>query len=97
VEALLGEFTGLSPLFRVVVTPRDALLEVRLEVESGAVDGTALAGALRERLLGGCPCLGVDAAKNAIQSVIVEIVKPGGIERVERTGKIRRVVDRRLG
>ena len=31
-----------------------------------------------------------------LNPLAVELVSPGGIERIQRTGKIRRVIDRRL-
>jgi phenylacetate-CoA ligase len=93
---ILDEFSGLDPVYRVVVEPREALLFVRIEVETSAYADEMLASRVRDRVVMVCPCFGVDVEENGIGELRIVLLAPGGIERVERTGKVRRVVDARV-
>lgn len=85
VVAVVSGFPELAAAPQLVIEV-PAGLAVRVEASGGEPD--ALAAALRARLLAAVP--GLDGLP-----LRVEVVGPGGLERVGRTGKVVRIVDRR--
>ena len=85
VVAVVAGFPELAASPQLVLTEPPAL---GVRVEASAGDPAGLASLLREGLAAALPGL-------AGLPLTVEVVGPGGLERVGRTGKVVRIVDRR--
>ncbi len=90
-------FPELSGFFQVRVEPVGVNLRVRFLVETRepGEPPAGLAERVRAALLEKAPPLRGAGGVNLVEEVTVELLPPEGIGRVERTGKIRRIVDLR--
>lgn len=100
IQEALGHVPGLSFNFQVVMAKkghRDTL-SVRAEVKSQAALRRAaqLRSLLWKEIAKHCEDLQESVRLGWLDKPEIEVLKPGAIERVERTGKIRRVLDRRV-
>jgi phenylacetate-CoA ligase len=96
----IGEFAELTPTYQLVITHQAELVVFELSVEAlqpAAVGDAALVERVRQAVLRRSPALGQDAALNLVKEVRVRIVPDRSLERVARTGKVRRIIDRRMG
>lgn len=91
-EAAMAQ-EGLSGPLQLVVTRRDDRDLLTLRVESPLPD---LARVLAEGVTARLEPLRRIISRGQLNPLEVEVLPPGGIARVARTGKIRQVVDRRL-
>jgi phenylacetate-coenzyme A ligase PaaK-like adenylate-forming protein len=96
VGSVLAEFSQFSPSFRLLVHPVADQVHLTIEVESNSQDGSEIVRSVADKLKLRCKALGVDAVLNCITLLEVKLVKPGELERIARTGKIRRVIDGRI-
>jgi phenylacetate-coenzyme A ligase PaaK-like adenylate-forming protein len=76
---------------------RDALI-IRVEArpEGAGGDLNALANAAREAVVAGLPVLASALKDGSLATLAVEVLLTGSLERNERTGKLIRLVDRRI-
>jgi phenylacetate-coenzyme A ligase PaaK-like adenylate-forming protein len=98
VEAAMAPFRELSGAFQVRVEGLEERAKVTFRIEAAASGGTdpALAERVRGSILETARAYR-DPRNWAMEDLIVEILPPGTIDRVPRTGKIRRIDDRRVG
>ncbi|MCE7870002.1 aldehyde dehydrogenase family protein [bacterium CPR1] len=94
VAAALDAVSGLSHLFQLVATREGAADSLTVKVES-ASDGAELASRARESLLSRSGELEEALREGWLRRLEVELLPPGELPRIPRTGKIRRVVDQR--
>jgi len=96
----VADVPELSSTFQVLVDAEGAyrVLTFRVEVKHESTDRSD--PHLRERLVEALkrrsPSLGQHFDLNLIKELRVELEPPNGIERIARTGKVRRIIDRRL-
>lgn len=100
IQNALGKVPDLSFNFQVVITKKghkDALA-IKAEVKDPAALARAgeLADLLWKELARHCEDLHESVRLKWLDKPVIEVLKPNSIERVLRTGKIRRVVDRRV-
>ncbi len=100
IQEALGRVTDLSFNFQVVIAKkghRDALA-IRAEVKDPAAlaRGGELGDLLWRELEKHCEDLHESVRMGWLEKPEIEVLKPGAIDRVQRTGKIRRVVDKRV-
>ncbi len=98
VERALMPFGDLSGVFQIRVEDRADRALVTFRVETGsvcpAVGDAGLADRIRESILGTAQVYR-DPRNRALEDLVVEVLPPGAIDRVARTGKVRRIDDRR--
>ncbi|NDV26841.1 phenylacetate--CoA ligase family protein [Desulfovibrio sp. JC010] len=95
----LGKFDELAPVFQVRLDLNADKTDIIVRVEAAdcdAVDDFQLTSKVYECLSGDIPAVGTNRDKNNIRAFKILIVPSGGIPRVETTGKIRRVIDKRF-
>jgi phenylacetate-coenzyme A ligase PaaK-like adenylate-forming protein len=98
VRAAVGRVPGLNSMAQVVLEREEAgeVLTIRVErVASGAPGGSELA--LRAALLTGVEALRDLVGQGRVARFAIEVLEVGQLPRLERTGKIRRVIDLRQG
>ncbi|MHB2016492.1 MAG: acyl-CoA reductase [Candidatus Xenobia bacterium] len=94
IASALGQVPGVSALFQIVAD-RDGVkdrLTIRAEY-TGALDG--LQHKVRDALLAAHGELHEALREGWLGSLEVEMLPPGGLPRIRRTGKIKKVIDRR--
>ncbi|MCE5241553.1 MAG: hypothetical protein LLF99_00010 [Desulfobacteraceae bacterium] len=100
IDEAIGRFPQLSSFFQVTVEPKEemAVLTIRIEAKADVLDEsfTTKPEEYLQVLVSLSPALGTHRGLNLIGDIKVEFVPANSIERVVRTGKIRRVVDRRV-
>ncbi|GAA0127504.1 hypothetical protein UT300019_34100 [Clostridium sp. CTA-19] len=100
VHEALKNVNEVSPFFQVVVDNVDEMRDVTFKIETKDKDMALKGDILKEKIVtslkSNIRSLGIDYKKNLINDLKIEILPPFGIERVGRTGKIRRIVDRRV-
>jgi phenylacetate-coenzyme A ligase PaaK-like adenylate-forming protein len=100
IDEAIGRFPQLSSFFQVTVEPDAEMiaLTIRIEAKAEVVDRdlTAKAAEFLQTIQGLSPALGMHRDINLIKDIKVEFIPSNAIERVSRTGKIRRVVDKRV-
>jgi phenylacetate-CoA ligase len=99
IQDAVSATAGLSRDFQAIVFkkgPKDAL-KIRVQARPGTASGKreGLAKRLSARLRESCEDLARSLESGLLGEPEIEILPPGAIERVARTGKLRRVVDRR--
>lgn len=101
VQDAVGKVPGLTFNFQVVIEKkghRDGLAIKAEAADAGRLkDAPSLAAALWESLQSHCEDLKESVRMGWLDRPAIEVLRPGAIERVQRTGKIRRVIDRRVG
>lgn len=98
VRAAVGRVPGLNSMAQIVLEREAAgdALTIRVErVEAGSTGGFDLA--LRAALLSGVEALRDLVGQGLLARFAVEVLDVGQLPRLERTGKIRRVIDLRQG
>jgi phenylacetate-coenzyme A ligase PaaK-like adenylate-forming protein len=100
IQNALGKVPDLSFNFQVVIGKkghRDTLV-IRVEVKDVAVLARAgeLGDLLWKEIVKHCGDLHESVRLKWLEKPAVEVLKPNTIERIQRTGKIRKVVDRRV-
>jgi len=99
IQEAVSAVQGLSRDFQLIVSkkgPQDALkLRVEAESRSALERRKRLEAGLRSRLRERCKDLAWSLGRGLLGEPEIEILPPGAIERVARTGKLRRVVDQR--
>ncbi|CCO24125.1 phenylacetate--CoA ligase family protein [Maridesulfovibrio hydrothermalis] len=99
IGSCLGKFKQLAPVFQVRLELNGNEIDIIIRVEAGdceAVDDYELASNVYRCLSEDIETLGKNREKNNIRAVKVLVVPTGGIPRIEATGKIRRVIDKRF-
>lgn len=102
IQNALGKVPELSFNFQVVIDKKghkDTLkirVEARDAVTAAAKSGEDLGRRLMDEIGGHCEDLKDSIRMKWLDRPEIEILKPGTIERVQRTGKIRRVIDKRV-
>lgn len=94
----LGKFKELAPVFqvRLELNGKDTEIIVRVEAaDCDAVDDYELNSKVYRCMCNDIDVLGKNREKNKIRSCKILVVPSGGIPRIETTGKIRRVIDKR--
>ncbi|WP_319759012.1 phenylacetate--CoA ligase family protein [Maridesulfovibrio sp.] len=95
----LGKFSELAPVFQLRLDLNGEQTDIIIRVEaadSEAVDDYQLASSIYKCLSAEIPAVGINRRKNNIRAFKILVVPSGGIARVETTGKIRRVIDKRF-
>ncbi|WP_415714507.1 phenylacetate--CoA ligase family protein [Maridesulfovibrio sp.] len=95
----LGKFSELAPVFQVLLDLNADKTDIIIRVEAAdcdAVDDYQLASQVYKCLSNDIPAVGDNRQKNNIRAFKILVVPSGGIPRVETTGKIRRVIDKRF-
>ena len=99
-QSALGGVPELSFNFQVVIEKkghRDELrIKVEVKTEKDLQNSKVLAARLWEEISAYCEDLRESVKTKLLDRPAIEILSPNAIERVPRTGKIRRVVDKRL-
>ncbi|HAS89730.1 MAG TPA: CoF synthetase [Desulfovibrio sp.] len=99
IGSCIGNFKELAPVFqvRLDLNGKDTDIIIRIEAADGdAVDDYQLTSRIYECLCKDIPAVGTNRSKNNIRAFKILVVPSGGIQRVETTGKIRRVIDKRF-
>lgn len=100
IQEALGRVPDLSFNFQVVIDKKGHRDTLRLRAEVKDPAALARAGELGDLLWRSiekhCADLHESVRMKWLDKPEIEVLKPGAIERVQRTGKIRRVVDRRV-
>ncbi|ACS80728.1 phenylacetate--CoA ligase family protein [Maridesulfovibrio salexigens] len=99
IDSCLGNFRELTPIFqvRLDLNGKETDIIIRIEAADGdAVDDYQLSSNVYECLTSKIPAVGANRKKNSIRAFKILVVPSGGIQRVETTGKIRRVIDKRF-
>jgi phenylacetate-CoA ligase len=99
IDSCLGNFKELTPIFqvRLDLNGKETDIIIRVEAADGdAVDDYQLSSNVYECLTSKIPAVGANRKKNSIRAFKILVVPSGGIQRVETTGKIRRVIDKRF-
>lgn len=97
VARTLDEFEGLGHLFQLVVSQRGPKDHLCLLVEHNQVNEPPTTVAIETALRAQVRELDEALAAGWLEPLEVIILAPGGIPRVERTGKVRVIVDQRAG
>ena len=96
----LGKVADLSFNFQVVIDKKGHKDTLKLRVEVKDPAALARAGELGDLLWRAiekhCADLHESVRMRWLDKPEIEVLKPGAIERIQRTGKIRRVIDRRV-
>lgn len=96
----LKEFDEISSFFQILVENVGERRDVTIKIETkGALvncNESMLLDKISHSLKTKIKCIGIDKEKNLIGEIKVELLPPYGIDRVGRTGKIRRIVDKRI-
>ncbi len=94
----LSTVDDLSTFYQVVVENDGAGKRITFRIETRKPDENRndIEKISRKVLKEKCVALGRDAKLNLIRHMDIDIVAPGTIERVGRTGKIRRIIDRTM-
>lgn len=93
VSAALEGWPGLTGAVQLVGEKAQGRDRIRVRVEGEPAEDT---GSLRRHLLETVPGLARRLREGLLGDLVVEVVKPGALPRNPATGKLRRVVDRRL-
>lgn len=100
VQNAVGKVPGLTFNFQVVIEKKGHRDALTVRVEAGEAGLLKSASAVRdnlwEQLQSHCEDLKESVKMGWLERPGIEILRPGAIERVQRTGKIRRVIDRRV-
>ncbi|WP_421902737.1 phenylacetate--CoA ligase family protein [Maridesulfovibrio sp.] len=99
ISSCLGNFRELAPVFQIRLDLNGEETDIIIRVEAAdadAVDDYQLSSKVYECLTDDIPAVGVNRKKNSIRAFKILVVPSGGIQRVETTGKIRRVIDKRF-
>ena len=100
IQNALGKVPGLSFNFQVVIDKKGHkdTLKIRVEAKAGGAVGNreALGPRLMSVIGAHCEDLRDSIRMKWLDEPVIEILKPGAIDRVQRTGKIRCVVDKRV-
>ncbi|WP_415716511.1 phenylacetate--CoA ligase family protein [Maridesulfovibrio sp.] len=99
IGSCLGKFKELAPVFQVRIDLNGEETEIIVRVEAAdcdAVDDYQLSSKICECLRNEIPAVGANRQKNRIHAFKILIIPSGGIPRVQTTGKIRRVIDKRF-
>lgn len=99
IGSCLGNFRELAPVFQVRLDLNGEETDIIIRVEAAdceAVDDYQLTSKVYECLSNDIPAVGSNRQKNSIRAFKILVVPSGGIQRVETTGKIRRVIDKRF-
>jgi len=100
IQSALGGVPELSFNFQVVIEKRGHRDELKIKVEVKAEkdlrNSKVLAGRLWKEIADYCEDLRESVKMKLLDRPAIEILEPSAIERIQRTGKIRRVVDKRL-
>lgn len=95
----LKDIEEISPFFQVLVDNANEMRNITFKVEAKNSDILINNNMLKNKILtslkSNIPSIGADYKKNLIKDIRVELLPPFGIERIGRTGKIRRIIDRR--
>ena len=96
VAEVLAEFSELTPEYQVELAPEKNLLRVIVRVETREEKAySGLNQRITQRLANCIKSLGQFAEENRLSGVDVLVLAPDSIERISRTGKIRRLIDKR--
>jgi phenylacetate-coenzyme A ligase PaaK-like adenylate-forming protein len=100
IQNALGKVPDLSFNFQVVIDKkghRDTLA-IRVEVKDAAAlaRGGELADLLWREVEGHCEDLHESVRMKWLDKPVIDVLKPNAIERIQRTGKIRKVIDKRV-
>ncbi|WP_432736711.1 phenylacetate--CoA ligase family protein [Maridesulfovibrio sp. FT414] len=99
IGSCLKEFRQLAPVFQVRLELNGKETDIILRVEASdceAVDDYELSSKVYRCMSNKIEAIGSNREKNSIRVFKILIVPPGGIPRIETTGKIRRVIDKRF-
>lgn len=99
IGSCLGKFNELAPVFQVRLDLNGEETDIIIRVEaadSDAVDDYELSSKVYECLRCDIPAVGSNRRENSIRAFKILVVPSGGIPRVQTTGKIRRVIDKRF-
>ncbi len=100
IQEALGKVPDLSFNFQVLIAKRGHKDTLTIRAEVKDPDALARAGELGDLLwreiARHCEDLAESVRMRWLDKPEIEVLRPGAIERIQRTGKIRRVVDRRL-
>ncbi|HCE96969.1 MAG TPA: hypothetical protein DER10_00560 [Elusimicrobia bacterium] len=100
IQNALGKVPELGFNFQVIIEKkghRDKLqVKVEVKAEKDLQNSKILAGRLWKKITEYCGDLRESVKMKWLDRPVIEILKPNTIERILRTGKIRRVIDRRV-
>ncbi|PIU19248.1 MAG: hypothetical protein COT18_08450 [Elusimicrobia bacterium CG08_land_8_20_14_0_20_59_10] len=100
IQNALGRVPGLGFNFQVIIGKKGHkdTLAIRVEAKDAAAPARAgeLGGLLWCALETHCADLHESVRMKWLDKPVIEVLKPNAIERIQRTGKIRRVIDKRV-
>jgi phenylacetate-CoA ligase len=100
IQEALGKVPDLTFNFQVLIAKKGHkdTLAIRVELKDPAAMARAgeLADLLWREISKHCEDLQESVRMKWLDKPVIEVLKPGSIERVQRTGKIRKVVDKRV-
>ncbi len=100
IQNALGKVPDLGFNFQVVIDKKGHRDMLKIRVEVKTTGALAKAGELAELLWGEieghCADLHESVRMKWLDKPEIEVLKPNSIERIQRTGKIRRVIDKRI-
>lgn len=99
-ENITQSFKELSQFFQIVINPAghelDLCIKLELQETLSKSQYDYLLRAVNEKIQLNSPALGKNSGLNLIRRLDLNILDSGGIERIERTGKIKKIIDNRL-
>lgn len=99
IGSCLGKFKELTPVFQIRLDLNGEKTDIIVRVEAAdcdAVDDYDLNSKIFRCLSCDIDAVGKNREKNSIRAFKILVVPSGGIPRIETTGKIRRVIDKRF-
>lgn len=83
-------------VMQLCLEPDGVYTRVLLTVETKHSADSAIRANLESKLKDGIPALSMGTEKSFITEFVLSLAAPGSLERVERSGKVRRIIDHRV-
>lgn len=96
IEKAISFFEGLALNFQIIVDRQNARDKIEIIIESNKEISHDMLTKIQKKILENSHDLAQSVKMGWIDPPIIKIVPPDTIQRLERTGKIKRVVDRRI-
>lgn len=100
VQGVLKNVKEVSPFFQIIIKNVDKMRDIIFKIETKSknvnYNKEMLINKIKLLLKTNIRSIGKDYRNNLINNINVELLPPYAIERVGRTGKIRKIIDRRI-
>lgn len=96
IQKAISYFKNLSFNFQIIIDKEKTKDRIEIIIESDEKPSKELISKIQEKILQNCHDLADSVKMGWIDPPIIRIVSPDTIKRIERTGKIKRVIDKRI-